>query len=155
VSFPTTPRSRKRWQISESEHAKFHFSATLTELEEGLDVLHRSVEQVREKTGRGEADSSLILFELALSEIGANVLIYGRPQAGSETAVEYVLDLAGGVLEARFADLGAPLHNQVTREMPDALSEGGRGLAIAREALDELSYTREGRVNRWRLVKRL
>ena len=127
----------------------------LTELEEGLNVLHKSVEQVREKTGRGEADPSLILFELALSEIGTNVLIYGRPQTGPDAAVEYVLDLDGGVLEARFADLGAPLHNQLTREMPDPLSESGRGLAIAREALDELSYTREGTVNRWRLVKRL
>ncbi|HAC46259.1 MAG TPA: ATP-binding protein, partial [Chloroflexi bacterium] len=33
--------------------------------------------------------------------------------------------------------------------------ETGRGLAIARKALDELGYLREGKVNTWRLVKRL
>ena len=118
-------------------------------------MLHDSVRRLREHTGRGEADGALMLFELALSEIGANVLLYGRPASGPDRSVEYALDLNAGVLEARFADLGAPLHNQLTPEMPDALSEGGRGLAIAREALDELSYTREGRVNRWRLRKRL
>ena len=100
-------------------------------------------------------DPSLILFALALSEIGTNVLNYGRPQSGPDTAVEYVLDLKDGVLEARFADLGAPLHNQLTPEMPEPSSESGRGIAIAQKALDELSYVREGKVNRWRLVKRL
>jgi serine/threonine-protein kinase RsbW len=39
--------------------------------------------------------------------------------------------------------------------MPAPTSEDGRGLAIARKALDELAYKREGEVNTWRLVKRL
>ena len=111
--------------------------------------------RLREKTGRDEADRSLMLFELALSEIGTNVLNYGRPQSGPDTAVEYILDLAGDLVEARFADHGAPLHNQLTNEMPGPLSESGRGIAIAQQALDELVYVREGEVNRWRLVKRL
>jgi serine/threonine-protein kinase RsbW len=39
--------------------------------------------------------------------------------------------------------------------MPDPASESGRGLAIARQVLDELGYEREGEINKWRLVKRL
>jgi serine/threonine-protein kinase RsbW len=39
--------------------------------------------------------------------------------------------------------------------MPDATSETGRGLAMARSLLDELGYEREGEVNKWRLIKRL
>jgi anti-sigma regulatory factor (Ser/Thr protein kinase) len=41
------------------------------------------------------------------------------------------------------------------REMPGHDSEQGRGLAMARQLLDELGYERDGGVNRWRLVKRL
>jgi serine/threonine-protein kinase RsbW len=39
--------------------------------------------------------------------------------------------------------------------MPDAESESGRGLPMARWLLDELIYKREGEVNKWRLVKQL
>jgi hypothetical protein len=39
--------------------------------------------------------------------------------------------------------------------MPVQSNETGRGLAIARKALDELGYERKGEVNTWRLVKRL
>jgi anti-sigma regulatory factor (Ser/Thr protein kinase) len=39
--------------------------------------------------------------------------------------------------------------------MPEASSERGRGLAMARSLLDELGYEREGEVNKWRLTKHL
>jgi anti-sigma regulatory factor (Ser/Thr protein kinase) len=39
--------------------------------------------------------------------------------------------------------------------MPEPTSEAGRGLAIARQVLDELGYERDGEINKWRLVKRL
>lgn len=38
---------------------------------------------------------------------------------------------------------------------PEALPEGGWGLALARAALDDLAYSRAGDENRWVLVKRL
>lgn len=113
------------------------------------------MDRVRLETGKDDTDRALILFELALAEIGANVLLYGRPTNGPDSAVEYELELHDDVLEATFADLGPPPHNQLARGMPEPLSESGRGLAIARQALDELAYSREGKVNRWRLVKRL
>ena len=113
------------------------------------------MDRLRLETGRDDTDRALILFELALAEIGANVLLYGRPKSGPDSAVEYELELHDDMLEAQFADLGPPPHNQLAREMPEPLSESGRGLAIARQALDELVYSREGKVNRWRLVKRL
>ena len=37
--------------------------------------------------------------------------------------------------------------------MPAGLQTSGRGLAIAREALDELSYERAEGLNRWRMVR--
>jgi len=119
-----------------------------------LDTLHRSVELLRDQTGRTVDDLSLVLFESALAEIGANVLRYGH-RTGRAVEVRYDLKLEGDTLTALFADSGPPLHNQLTRAMPSPTSEAGRGLAIARKVLDELGYQRDGEVNTWRLVKRL
>lgn len=133
----------------------FEFHATLTGLDDGLDTLHRSVELLRTQTGKPADDRSLILFETALAEIGANVLIYTGKHGTSGPPVEYDLRVEANTATASFTDKGPPIHNQLTRAMPAATSEAGRGLAIARKVLDELGYKREGEVNTWRLVKRL
>jgi serine/threonine-protein kinase RsbW len=95
-----------------------------------------------------------MLFETAIGEIGANVLTHGRPP-GVDHHVEYVLQFSGGTAVASFTDPGPPVHEHLDRQMPDAASETGRGLAMARSLLDELGYEREGEVNKWRLMKRL
>lgn len=133
----------------------FEFHATLNRLDDGLDALHRSVELLREQTGRAADDRNLILFETALAEIGSNVLIYAGRHGTGGTPVEYDLRLDSDTATASFTDRGPPIHNQLTRAMPAAMSEAGRGLAIARKVLDELGYKRDGEVNTWRLVKRL
>jgi len=95
-----------------------------------------------------------MLFESALAEIGANALTHGRPDEPG-AAVEYVLHLEGRTATATFIDRGPPVHNHLARPMPEPTSETGRGLAIARQVLDELGYERDGEINKWRLVKRL
>jgi serine/threonine-protein kinase RsbW len=113
------------------------------------------VHLLRERTGGAVDETNVMLFESALAEIGANVLTHGRSQGPSDAPVEYRLRLDGHMAMATFTDRGPPLHNQLSRAMPDPLSETGRGLAIARQVLDELGYEREGEINKWRLVKRL
>lgn len=110
---------------------------------------------VRERTGRRAGDRPLLLFESALAEIGSNVLRYAHPPGSAEPLVEFELRLEAETLTALLTDWGPPLHNQLTPAMPARTSVAGRGLAIARKALDELGYHREGEVNTWRLVKRL
>jgi serine/threonine-protein kinase RsbW len=131
----------------------FEFRASFSDLDHGLEVLHRSVERLRRATGRGEDDRELMLFETALGEIGSNVLTHGRP--GGTQSVDYALHLEGGTVVALLSDWGPPVHEHLSREMPAVESEDGRGLAIARSLLDELGYERDGDRNRWRLVKRL
>ena len=137
-----------------SDHQVFEFHASFSDLEEGLDILHRSIDRLRHATGRASDDAPLILFETALGEIGGNVLTHGRPP-GTERPVDYSLRFDAGVVEASLTDSGAPVHEHLAREMPGHESEAGRGLAMARSLLDELGYERDGEVNRWRLVKRL
>jgi serine/threonine-protein kinase RsbW len=139
--------------VSRSNGA-FEFRATFAELEEGLEILHRSIDRLRAATGRESGDISLLLFETALGEIGSNVLTHGRP-AGTQHPVDYRLRLVGGVVEASLTDFGAPVHQHLSRQMPGHESEAGRGLAMARSLLDELGYERDGDLNRWRLVKKL
>ena len=104
---------------------------------------------------RGDLDeTNLMLFESALAEIGANALTHGMLDVHG-TPVEYVLMLEGRTATATFTDRGSPVHNHLTRSMPEPTSETGRGLAIARQVLDELGYERDGEINKWRLVKRL
>ena len=110
---------------------------------------------VRERLGRDAGDRTLILFETALAEVGANVLRYAHHDGAPEPMAEYELRLEAKTLTALLTDWGPPLHNHLTRAMPAQTDEAGRGLAIARKVLDELDYERKGEVNTWRLVKRL
>ena len=110
---------------------------------------------LRDRVAGAVDETNVMLFESALGEIGANVMTHGRQGGADDTPVEYTLRLDGHLALATFTDRGPPVHNHLTRAMPEATSEAGRGLAIARQVLDELGYEREGEVNKWRLVKRL
>ena len=135
--------------------AQFEFRASLSDLDHGLELLHRSIENLRRETGRAEDDPALTLFETALGEIAANALTHGRPHQGTRSPVDYVLRLRGTTVVATLTDGGPAVHEHLGRPMPDADSEAGRGLTIARSLLDDLGYERYGDVNRWRLVKTL
>lgn len=110
---------------------------------------------LRDNGPRSLDETNVMLFESALAEIGANVLTHGRRDGPDDAPVEYSLRLEGHLALATFIDRGPPVHNHLTRAMPDPFNEAGRGLAIARQVLDELGYARDGEINTWRLVKRL
>lgn len=136
------------------DDATFDFRASLVGLDQGLELIHRSLDQLRSTSGRGPDDRPLLLFEIALAEIGGNVLTHGSPTDASRP-VEYRLRLLDGSVEAVFVDSGPPAFEHLEKEMPGPDREDGRGLALARSVLDGLGYERDGGLNRWRLVKRL
>jgi serine/threonine-protein kinase RsbW len=113
------------------------------------------VQLLRQKGPSSLDETNMMLFESALAEIGANVLTHGRLDGPTDAPVEFHLKLEGHMALATFVDRGPPVHNHLTRAMPEPTSETGRGLAIARQVLDELGYERDGEINTWRLVKRL
>jgi serine/threonine-protein kinase RsbW len=132
----------------------FEFHATFSQLDDGLEKLHESVQLLREASGRKGDDKNVMHFEIALAEIGANVLTHGRPN-NVDPPVEYELRLEQDTALASFIDRGPAVLDFATRAMPDTESESGRGLPMARWLLDELLYKRDGDSNRWKLVKRL
>ncbi len=101
----------------------------------------------------GVGDADRIGFETAVIEIAANILEHACAGAGVDMRLE--VRAHADRLEARFTDTGRPsLVDLASAAMPGELAEDGRGLALARAAVDELSYERDGAVNRWRIVRR-
>ena len=117
--------------------------------------MHESIEHMRKSIGRGPDDRNVMLFELALAEIGTNVLTHGRETATIEPPVDYRLWLEAETALASFIGEGPAIHESLNPAMPAPTRETGRGLALAHSLLDGLTYGREGDLNTWRLVKRL
>ena len=91
-----------------------------------------------------------MMFETAVIEIAANIIEHGSPGAGPQC--ELTIEVYPDRLDAHFSDDGIiALVNVDTAAMPDALAEGGRGLAIAKAALDGLTYERRNNTNFWTL----
>ena len=103
-------------------------------------------------------------FDTAVAEVAANIVEHAT--RGQD--VTLVLRVSGWPdrVEARFEDDGAEADVDLTQvSMPEpgdpddlgavlALAEDGPRLALARAAVDELVYEREGTTNRWYLVRR-
>ena len=92
------------------------------------------------------------LLATAIAEVAANIVTFAR----SESGVSLVIDVRDDVIAATFSDRGVEVPAGLVdgASMPDELAEEGRGLAMAKAALDEFSYTRDGDVNRWHLLRR-
>jgi serine/threonine-protein kinase RsbW len=90
--------------------------------------------------------------DLAAGEIGANIVEHSG--GGESVHLRMEVQILPDAVRTTFTDDGrqAPVDlSQV--EMPDGLSDRGRGLAIAHRVLDELSYRRDADGNHWTLVR--
>jgi serine/threonine-protein kinase RsbW len=129
------------------------YSITGLAVPESLHRLHELVDRVRAE--HHEVDpTALMLFETAIVEIHGNIVQHGRP----EGRVVYTFELEVGerALVGRLADDGEAVPDLSDhRGLVDVESEHGRGIALARAALDELEFIRSGGRNTWRMVKRL
>ncbi|GAC00541.1 hypothetical protein GONAM_16_00400 [Gordonia namibiensis NBRC 108229] len=97
-------------------------------------------------------DMDAMQFELALAEIGANIIEHARD--GSTVHLRLEVEVTPDRIEARYRDDGHPARVDLdTVSLPEDVAERGRGLAIAVRVLDELSYRRSDGHNLWRLVR--
>lgn len=120
---------------------------------ESLHRLHELMDRVREE--HDEVDpTALMLFETAIVEIHGNVVQHGRPEG--RVVYTFDLEVREDALLGRLADDGEAVPDLSAEQglvADDA--EHGRGVALARAALDELEFIRAGDRNTWRMVKRL
>lgn len=112
----------------------------LHELLEGVSAEHPSLDPM-----------AFLMFETAVTEIANNVIEHGRPQGGVRWKFSIAVD--DDRLTATLSDSGQVFTGSLDGAMPDELAEGGRGLALAKSLLDELTYERADGENRWRLVR--
>ena len=124
---------------------------------ESLDRLHDLLQQVAEEHP-AVAPTDIMLFETAVIEIAGNVVEHGRPHG--TVAWSFNLAVLPDRLAAVLSDDGQEyaLEEEQLADgrwaMPeDAFAEGGRGLALASVALDELDYSRSGGINSWTMVR--
>ncbi len=117
---------------------------------ETLNLLHDLLDRVRVEHPELES-TDVMLFETAVIEIANNVVEHGRPPG--TIRYSFVLDVDSDKLLGHLSDGGPPLAG-AERSMPDITSENGRGLALARVALDDLEYERVGDHNEWTMVRR-
>ncbi|HVM55196.1 MAG TPA: ATP-binding protein [Acidimicrobiales bacterium] len=88
----------------------------------------------------------------AVAELVANIVAHGREASWATLSVE----VKPTVIRAEVRDDGAALAADVVEAatLPDdPLAESGRGLVVARDAVDELRYERVGGENRWTVVR--
>ncbi|MDQ1579353.1 MAG: serine/threonine-protein kinase RsbW [Microbacteriaceae bacterium] len=93
-------------------------------------------------------------FETALVELVGNVICHA--DNGSGVSCTLSIETADNRIEALLSDTGEPGDVELRgRDMPDGLSESGRGIPLIQALVDELTYERDGGLNRWRISKQL
>ena len=130
-----------------------HVQLTRVASEASLDALHLALESFWGQAPPHQALSSRwkIEFNMAVAEVAANVIEHAHVHA-TPGMYTVTLSLYRDSVTAVIADNGRPYVEAA--EEQDPLAEGGRGLRLARMALDRLEYLRQGDKNLWTLEKR-
>ncbi len=123
-----------------------------------MDAIHATLARAWQAIDRMLATPPDTLWRMyvatAVGEIAANIITHAHREAPA--AAEMELCLLPDRLVITFRDRGTPFVEHGTNPDSDPLAEHGRGIPLARAALDDLTYTRtpDGE-NIWVLVKML
>ncbi|GAB3818123.1 hypothetical protein GCM10028820_19840 [Tessaracoccus terricola] len=131
----------------ESQRVVIEGGATLALLDEVLDAL----ETLLAGAAVG-SDEDRNFFMLAVSEVVTNVIQHGPDVPQPHVVVELSADPSA--LRATVSDDAPPAQIPWGEGATDELSDSGRGLAIARAVLTELSHVATTAGNVWRLARR-
>ncbi len=116
-----------------------------------VDAVHAFLETVWEVNPE-VSEFDRMAFETALIELASNVIQHASGDAGVTCVLTVTADEKG--LAASLSDTadagGIVLMN---REMPDELSESGRGIALIQALVDELHYERVDERNVWTITR--
>jgi anti-sigma B factor antagonist len=117
-----------------------------------LASVHEALARFWEEMEAPPADAWRMRFEVAVSEIAANIVEHAQARV-----MHLRLAVNSGTVVAEFEDAGRSWTGAPEEAPPEPtdMAERGRGLILARRAVDEVGYRRDGTTNRWHLSKRL
>ena len=98
-------------------------------------------------------------FSTGVGEIGANIMKYAYP-SDTPGMLAFRLRVFDHSIEACLSDTGRAFEGEIVAAAPEPadpllLADGGRGIPLAKAAVDDLTYERSpGGTNRWCLTKR-
>jgi serine/threonine-protein kinase RsbW len=120
---------------------------------ECLDAIHHLLDRLWDaETGADDTDRAM--FTTAVLEVASNVVAHNSPD--SSVSLSLFLSADSGMLRAELRENGSPAAVDIaTASLPDDFAESGRGLALARMALDDFRYERAEELNRWQLARRI
>lgn len=128
-------------------------SLQLTSPPDDVDAVHGLMEQVW-SDAPGIVAMDRFSFETALIELASNVLRHADDGSGITCTV--TVEIGRGNIVARLADTGIAGEISLRpRDMPEEMSESGRGLAMIQALVDKVEHHREGGFNYWLISRRL
>ena len=133
-------------------------SLVLRGSEEGLRAARTGLDVFAEAHGLVRED--VWPFQVALDEVLSNLVRHSGPGASGPARIEVRLQLDADGLEMLVED-DAPAFNPLQAAPPDTKSPlaerapGGLGIALVRQLMDVMEYTRAGDRNRLRLRRRV
>lgn len=93
-------------------------------------------------------------FETALIELTSNIIFYAQEHSG--VACEILINTSADRIEAVISDDGDLVELALDEHMmPDEYAESGRGIPLIKILVNDLSYDREGHLNKWVMRKEL
>lgn len=118
-----------------------------------VDRVLAALEELFEAAG-DLTEEDRTFFSLAVSEIITNIVTHSTCVGDAGVTVTADLTVDDAALSARFKDDAVPITIDLRgASLPEELAESGRGLAIAKMALDQLSHeVNNGHI--WTLVRR-
>lgn len=142
----SSARRRPGWMTNNPRTRVLH----ATSGPEFPDEIHRTLDAAW-VTHPEVPDEIRMGISIAAVEVGNNILEHAGN--GRDLRILMELRVLGGKVRVEFTDDGLPAAiNLASIRMPDPMAESGRGLALARAFLSELSYQRDQTGNHWTLV---
>ena len=138
--------------LSVMADSKIH-TVSMSSPPDDVDTVHSLLEDVwRSETHISVIDR--ISFETALIELVSNVIRHA--DSGLGVICTLTVEVASDRIDATLRDTGEPGDVElIGRAMPDDLAESGRGIPLIQALVDDLTYEREGNLNRWNLHRKI
>jgi len=127
------------------------YQVTVPAEPDGLEHLHALIDRARRDWPAVDGND-FDLLETAIIELAGNVARHGRPTGATDVTLQ--VSVTESALRATLVDAGARFEVDLdAADLPPEMEEAGRGIAMARFAVDELGYDHANGVNTWRLQR--